>query len=154
MSALMQKENGTWYKGRALVVTGDEEDKRELMKLYYNAQTAGHTGVAKMLQALKKNYLWPKLREFVSDYIKGCAKCQESKTRTHPNIPPLQPITPRSPTWPFATIAMDFVVKLPPSQGYDSILTITDHNCTKVVILLPCREELDLLKVAKLYLKW
>jgi len=48
---------------------------------------------------------------------------------------------------------MDFIVKLPASHGYDSILTITDHNCTKAVILLPCQEEMDLMVVAKLYLE-
>jgi len=43
-------------------------------------------------------------------------------------------------------------MKLPDSKGYDSILTITDHDCMKVVILLPCREDMDSLDVAKLYL--
>ncbi len=48
---------------------------------------------------------------------------------------------------------MDFIVKLPISQGYDSILTVTDHDCTKAVILLPCQEEINAFGVAKLYLK-
>jgi len=50
-------------------------------------------------------------------------------------------------------IAMDFIVKLPPSQGYDSILIVTDHDCTKAVILLPYREEIDSLGFVKLYLE-
>ena len=48
---------------------------------------------------------------------------------------------------------MDFIIKLLVSNGFDTILTITDHNCTKAVILLPCREEIDALGVAKLYLR-
>jgi len=48
---------------------------------------------------------------------------------------------------------MDFIVKLPPSQGYNSILTVTDHDCTKAVILLLCKEEIDSLGFAKLYLE-
>jgi len=48
---------------------------------------------------------------------------------------------------------MDFIVKLPISQGYNSILTLTDHDCTKAVILLLCKEEIDSMGVAKLYLK-
>jgi len=31
---------------------------------------------------------------------------------------------------------------------------ITDHDCTKAVILLPCKESMDSLGVAKLYLEW
>jgi len=48
---------------------------------------------------------------------------------------------------------MDFIVKLPVSQGYNSILTLTDHDCTKAVILLLCKEEIDWMGVARLYLK-
>ena len=44
---------------------------------------------------------------------------------------------------PFSTVAMDFIVKLPKSQGYDSILTITDQGCTKMAIFLPCNESID-----------
>lgn len=39
------------------------------------------------------------------------------------------------------------------ADGYDSILTITDHDCTKAVILLLCREEINLLEFTKLYLR-
>ena len=48
---------------------------------------------------------------------------------------------------------VDFIVKLLNSKGYDSILTVTDHNCTKVVILLPFKEEMGSLEVARLYLE-
>jgi len=50
-------------------------------------------------------------------------------------------------------IAVDFIVKLPVSKGYDSICIITDHDCTKAVILLPCQEEMSSLDVARLYLE-
>ncbi len=41
---------------------------------------------------------------------------------------------------PFETITLDFITKLPKSQGYDSILTVTDHNCSKAALFIPCRE--------------
>ncbi len=43
---------------------------------------------------------------------------------------------------PFETIALDFITKLPISQGYDSILTVTDHDCTKAAIFIPCKESM------------
>jgi len=49
------------------------------------------------------------------------------------------------------TIAVNFIIKLPMSEGYDSIMTITDHDCTKVVILVPCQETIDAEGVAKLF---
>ena len=48
---------------------------------------------------------------------------------------------------------MDFIVKLPLSNGYDSVLTITDHDCTKAVIFIPCNEAITAEGVAKLYLE-
>ena len=46
---------------------------------------------------------------------------------------------------------MDFITKLPLSQGYDSILTITDHDCSKATLLFPCKESISAEEVAKLY---
>jgi hypothetical protein len=54
---------------------------------------------------------------------------------------------------PFETIALDFITKLPVSQGYDSILTITDHDCTKAAIFIPCNEEINAEGTAALYFK-
>ncbi len=41
---------------------------------------------------------------------------------------------------PFKTVTLDFITKLPVSQGYDSILTITDNDCSKAVLFIPCKE--------------
>jgi hypothetical protein len=48
---------------------------------------------------------------------------------------------------------MDFIVKLPISEGYDSILTITDHDCSKAAIFILCNETIDADGVADLYLR-
>ena len=48
---------------------------------------------------------------------------------------------------------MDFIVKVSVSKGFNSILTIMNHDYIKAVILLPYQEEIDALRVAKLYLK-
>jgi hypothetical protein len=52
---------------------------------------------------------------------------------------------------PFETIALDFIVKLP-SQGFYSILTITDQGCTKVAIFIPCNEDITAEETAALIL--
>src|SRR5579863_7549927 len=53
---------------------------------------------------------------------------------------------------PFETIAMDFITKLPPSGGFNTILTITDTDCTKALIFVPCIEAIDTEGVMQLYL--
>ena len=98
-------------------------------------------------------YWWLQLSQNVQDYVKGCTDCQRNKVNTHPKKAPLVPITPIHQALPFQTIAMDFIMKLPESAGYDSILTITNHDCTKMLIAIPCREAINAKGIAELFLR-
>ena len=60
----------------------------------------------------------------VKDYIKGCADCQQNKMNNQARRAPLNPIFTRPGALPFETVAMDFIVKLPVSDSYDSVLMI------------------------------
>jgi hypothetical protein len=91
------------------------------------------------------------MKEWVKEYVKGYGVCQQNKTNTHPTKPPLHPITPKVNATPFLTITMDWITKLPPFFRYDSILTIMDHNCSKAVLLSPCKETMGIEDLAKLY---
>ena len=55
---------------------------------------------------------------------------------------------------PLETISLDLIMDLPTSQGYDSILTIVDHSCSKAAIFLPCHKNIDTAGVAGLYSTW
>jgi hypothetical protein len=87
------------------------------------------------------------------EYVKGCADCQHHKVNTRPTKAPLQPIYPKQEALPFETVALDFIVKLPVSQGFDSILTITNQGCTKAAIFIPCNEDITAEEIAALYIK-
>ncbi len=90
------------------------------------------------------------MRQDVINYVQGCADCQRNKINTRPTKAPLSPIFPKPEAMPFETIALDFITKLPISQGYDSILTITDHDCTKAAIFIPCKESITAEEMAGL----
>jgi len=47
---------------------------------------------------------------------------------------------------------MDLITGLPNSKGYDAILTIVDHECSRGVIFLPCLTTITGPQIAKLYL--
>jgi hypothetical protein len=91
------------------------------------------------------------MKEWIRQYVKGCGVCQQNKTNMHPVNPPLYPITPETNAAPFSMVAIDWIIKLPPSHGYDSIITITDHNCSKAVMIFPCKETMGTEDFAKLY---
>ena len=73
----------TWWKGSTLVVVQPHCIQHNLVKTYHNSTTGGHPGIDKMTQALTHNYWWPRLKDFVMKYVKGCAICQQNKTNTH-----------------------------------------------------------------------
>ena len=91
------------------------------------------------------------MKAFVKEYVAGCAVCQQTKMITRRNQPPLQPITPEECPLPFATMSVDFVVKLPESKGSNTILTVMDQGCTKAVILVPCRKDMGAEAIVELF---
>ena len=122
-----------------------------LIQQYHDSPMAAHPGTWKTSQMLRRDYWWPSLGKDTEDYVRGCATCQATKALTHRNIPPIAPIGPGEDNTPFSCITVDFITKLPESRGCDTILTITDHDCTKAVILIPCKENMGSEEVARLF---
>ena len=149
----LKKIKGEWWKGRGKVITQGTEDKRKIIQAYHDLLAYGHPGINRTFYLVLRYYWWPEIKQDVHEYVKGCALCQQNKVSTHAIKASLNPITPEAEALPFQTIAMDFIVKLPPSGGYDSILTITDHDCTKMMIAIPCNETILAEGVADLYLR-
>jgi hypothetical protein len=147
----LQLHDHVWQLNNRYVVVGNDVLKRGVISLYHNFPTAGHPGGRKTLTNIAHDYWWPTMRNDIAKFVKGCATCQATKPQTTQPKPPLYPITTHADTLPFETIAMDFIVKLPISHGYDSILSITDQGASKATIFLPCTEQIDALGVAKLY---
>ena len=142
-----------WYKNARRVITHIGEGTRAVIKAHHDSQVYGHPGIARTIQLVERANWWPGLRREVTDYVKGCAECQRNKVNTRPTRAPLQPIYAKPKATPFETVAIDFITKLPESQGYDSILTITDHDCSKATIFIPCVEEISGEETAALYAK-
>ena len=102
---------------------------------------------------VEQSYWWPGLRRDVAKYVWGCGECQQHKVNNRPTKAPLQPIYPQENVSLFEVVALDFITKLPLLNGYDSILTITDHSCTKMVHFMPCNKNITAEEMARLFLK-
>jgi len=140
-----------WHHRNALVVVADNTLRRGVISLFHDQETAGHPRITKTLQLIAPYYWWPNMKTYVTEYIKGCATCQMTKVNTHPSHPPLFPIMLTENARPFETIALDFIMKLPLSGGYDTIPTITDTDCSKASVFIPCNKAINSEGVALLY---
>ncbi len=134
--------NNYLWKDSALIVIENNDLRRGVLHHFHSSLTTGHPGIAKTIQLISPFYWWPHMKDFVTNFVKGCTTCQMNKINTYPTRPPLFPITSTS-SLPFQTVAMDFITKLPSSYGHNTILTITDHDVSKASIFLPCKEIID-----------
>jgi len=121
-----------------------------LIQERHGNKLSGHVGTEKTFELLARDYMWPGMRKMVADFVKACPACQRNKTFRHPPYGELQPLPVAIRPW--GSITMDFVVKLPPSQGFDAILVVVCRR-TKMCHLIPCQEAISSTGTASLVLR-
>ncbi len=94
------------------------------------------------------------MHQWIADYIKGCAVCQQDKILTHQTKTPLYHITTKEGTLPFQQIAMDLITGLLQHHRHNTILTIVDHGCSRAAIFLPCSDTIMGPGITQLYLDY
>jgi Integrase zinc binding domain len=128
------------------------KDRRAILQQHHDYPLAGHPGICNTITLALRHFKDTKeLRAFVKEYVKGCAKCQETKTRTLKRMP-LYHLDVPAEEGPFQSVTMDLITNLPLSSKYDAILTIIDQGCSKVLCFLPCMKNITGEGVTTLYL--
>ena len=124
--------------------------KLYLLKQYHDNPIAGHPGRAKTLELISRDYYWPDIYLFVKRYTRNCKTYSRIKpsNQGYQGVLRLLPL----PNRPWTDIAMDFVVGLPESHGYNAILTIVDR-LTGMRHLIPCNDTTGSEDLAWLYLR-
>ena len=65
------------------------EMKRATMLLTHDHPAAGHPGHGETIRKAQSITTWNGMNEWITEYIKGCATCQQNKIQTHKaKIPP------------------------------------------------------------------
>jgi hypothetical protein len=149
--SLYQNGHLWFHPTNRLIVPENNELKQGVISLFHDSTMAGHPGTLRTKLAIEKDFWWPTLLQDVKTYVQGCATCQSTKPRMNHPKTPYNPIPPEHSQTPFGTIALDFITKLPTSKGNNTILMITDHNCSKAALFFPCKETITAEEVAELY---
>lgn len=148
---LVEQRGLWWYKSRptAVVVPDDRQLKDRILREAHDAPYSGHLGVNKTTKAITPHFWWPKMREDIVEYIRGCDPCQRNKAVTRAPAGLLQPVP--KPEVPWEQVGVDFITGLPvTTNGFDAILVVIDH-CTKMVHFAPTTKECTALEFAKLF---
>jgi len=114
------------------------------------AHDPDHPGIEGTFARIRDHFYMPGLSALVRSYVGTCPECARKRTARHKPYGTLHPITP--PVNPFDMLTIDFIVKLPDSSGYDSVLTATD-KVSKAVIFSPGKETWTAAEWADVFLK-
>lgn len=147
------KEGLLQFEGRTYVPTAVRE---RVLQAYHDGPVRGHPGIAKMVQTMQTRFWFPRMRQAIEEYVRKCTICRQMKHDRHQPYGKLQAL--KIPDQPWQSVAMDFVVKLPPShdpvtqEPYDSILVVTDRF-TKFGRFIPYRETWTAEQLARVFMK-
>jgi hypothetical protein len=87
------------------------------MNVWHKGSINGHPRWDETIWCINREYFWPGTRTWISEYVKGCATCQQNKNLTHCIKPPTFRIPSTISTKPFSHIAMDLITGLPKREG-------------------------------------
>lgn len=96
--------------------------------------TAGH---AKTIELIQWDFWWPSLAKDVQCYVNGCPTCQRLKPLCQKPCSLLAPN--KIPCGYWEIISCNFIVDLPCSKGFNSIMVCVDQ-LSEMVHLIPCNK--------------
>lgn len=95
-------------------------------------------------------YTWPKMKEYVEAYVRGCATCAKAKKKNTREQGKMQPLP--NPETPWHWTESDLIGPLPRSNGKDAIYVGVDRF-TKYTYFVPCNTTETARSLAHLHAK-
>ena len=143
-------DGALYLENRLCIPAFDRKTRETLLLLHHDVQN--HFGRRKTRSAIARDYFWPGLDQDVDEYIRTCDSCARNKTSTQPPAGLLHPMP--VPLNRFSELALDFVGTLPKSDGFDTILGMTDR-LTDYVKLEPVHSTATAQQIADvIYRSW
>jgi len=99
--------------------------KQQLLQLFHDSPTGGHSGVEITKKRLASVLYWRGLNKDVRNHVRACVVCQRYKPDSAASAGLLQPLPIPNAIW--EDISMDFIEGLPKSRGKDTILVVVDR---------------------------
>ena len=97
----------------------------QIISEFYATSQGGHQSILKTFKRITEQFHWKGMKSDIAKFVASCLTCQQTKyfsTKTPGTLQPL-PI----PSAPWTELSMDFIVGLPLSAGYNSILVVVDR---------------------------
>jgi len=82
-------------------------------------------GITKTLACMGENFIWPRIKNDVRQFIVVCIDYQHTKYNTRKQVGLLCPLAIHSRPW--EDLSLDFIVGLPAYGGHTIVLVVLDH---------------------------
>ncbi|KAD7479941.1 hypothetical protein E3N88_03077 [Mikania micrantha] len=117
--------DGFLFHRKRLVIPDVPGLRLKLLQEAHDTPTGGHGGFLKTLKRLSSQYFWPHMNKDIRLHVQNCITCQQQKYQTTSPAGLLQPLPIPNQIW--EDVSMDFIVGLPPSKRFDTILVVIDR---------------------------
>ena len=108
----------------------------QVLHVLHNSPSAGHIGVSKTLEKVRRRFYWHGMREDVENHIRRCGPCAQVND---PSKLPRAPLINIKSGHPLQRVAIDIVGPTPRSSlGHEWLLVVSDHF-TKFAQAFPVR---------------
>ncbi|KAF2316058.1 hypothetical protein GH714_040853 [Hevea brasiliensis] len=112
LSGLVDELQMPWHnqqlrRKEKLVVGHNPELKQQLLVVFHDSATGGHSGVTATLKKISSLVYWPGLHQDVRQYVRNCFVCQRYKPELTATPGLLQPLP--VPTTLFSDVTMDLL---------------------------------------------
>lgn len=112
-----------FYKSR-LVIPNLPLLKDNILNKAHITPTVWHGGCLKMLKRVTTSFYWPRMKHDIKTFVQNCLTCQQIKYQTLAPGDLLQPLPLPKRVWENFSL---FIVWLPKSRGYATILVVVDR---------------------------
>jgi len=130
-SAEWLERNGLLYYRGCIYVPNTSDLRRRIVSLCHDTKVAGHPGCFKTLELVSRNYWWPNMSRYVGMYVSHCDLCLHTKIQHCLPTGELQPLPILEEHWD--VISVDFILELPESGGYDSVMVAVNSILYRTV---------------------
>ncbi|KAJ7957493.1 Ty3/gypsy retrotransposon protein [Quillaja saponaria] len=138
-----------YFKDR-LVIPADDTLRGKILFESHDTPANRHGGYLKTLKRVTKSFYWPNLKQEVKQYVQHCLHCQQNKYQALAPAGLLQPLPIPDQIW--EDVSMDFIVGLPKSNRFDTILVVVDR-LSKYAHFIPLAHPFTVKKVAEHFCK-
>jgi hypothetical protein len=121
-----------------------------MAKSEQDSKVAEHFGQKKTLEIITRNFYWPKIEEWIIEYVGTWDTCQRMKSPRHAKFRLLQPLELSYSPW--ESTLVDFIVALPELERHTQIMVVVDRF-SKMADFIALPETATTKDVAQAFLK-